>query len=361
MSDVLQVFAGPKALAHLRSDGLKPADIVAIPGAAGGPKGLVLNPLDRFLFGRWLPRSGRTVHLLGASIGAWRLAVACLPDADAALATLAQAYIEQRYVHAPGKTPPPAYVTEMFAQALAAQLGGREAEALAHPRWRLHVFTSRGRHLLRSGRTWPSVAGYAGAFVANAVHRRAMGAWIERVLFSDPRDPLPMPLDDYRTHRVALTADNLRPSILASCSIPFWLQPVHDIPGAPRGAYWDGGITDYHLHLRYAAWRSESDRPALVLYPHFQREIVPGWLDKAWRRRHRASPHLDNLIVLAPSPSWIATLPGGKIPDRTDFKHFGDDAPARMAAWRRALAESERLREAFERDVEQGLPQAQPL
>ncbi|MBA3623611.1 MAG: hypothetical protein H0W48_03990 [Methylibium sp.] len=23
---------------------------------------------------------------------------------------------------------------------------------------------------------------------------------------------------------------------------------MHDIPGAPPGAYWDGGITDYHLH-----------------------------------------------------------------------------------------------------------------
>jgi hypothetical protein len=29
------------------------------------------------------------------------------------------------------------------------------------------------------------------------------------------------------------------------------LQAVHDIPGAPPGAYWDGGITDYHLHLDY--------------------------------------------------------------------------------------------------------------
>ena len=41
--------------------------------------------------------------------------------------------------------------------------------------------------------------------------------------------------------------------MLASCSIPFWLDAVHDIPGAPRGAYWDGGITDYHLHLDYGS------------------------------------------------------------------------------------------------------------
>ena len=37
----------------------------------------------------------------------------------------------------------------------------------------------------------------------------------------------------------------------ASCSIPFVLQAVPRIAGAPSGAYWDGGITDYHMHLHY--------------------------------------------------------------------------------------------------------------
>jgi hypothetical protein len=45
------------------------------------------------------------VHLLGASIGAWRMACACLPDADAALAELAEDYITQSYPHAPGRMP----------------------------------------------------------------------------------------------------------------------------------------------------------------------------------------------------------------------------------------------------------------
>ncbi len=49
--------------------------------------------------------------------------------------------------------------------------------------------------------------------------------------------------------RFTLAADNLGPAILASGSIPFVLQPMHHIAGAPRGAYWDGSITDYHLHL----------------------------------------------------------------------------------------------------------------
>ena len=43
----LRVHAGPRALKHLRERGLTPQDVHAIPAAAGGPKGLVLNPLDQ--------------------------------------------------------------------------------------------------------------------------------------------------------------------------------------------------------------------------------------------------------------------------------------------------------------------------
>jgi len=249
----------------------------------------------------------------------------------------------------------------VFGQALATQFGARESEVLNHPRFRLHVFTSRGRHLMRQEARIGPVLGYLGAFATNAVSRRAMGFWLERVLFSDPRDPLPVPLDDYRTRQVTLDESNLQRSILASCSIPFWLDAVREIPGAPVGAYWDGGITDYHLHLRYAAWRANAESESLVLYPHFQQQIVPGWLDKPLRHRHRMSPQLDNVIVLAPTAQWIASLPGGKLPDRQDFRRYGDDADGRMAAWRQALAESERLRDEFEEGLQRGFPDAHPL
>ena len=85
----LQVHAGPVAQSHLREHGLAPGDVRAMPAAAGGPKGLALLPLDGFLFGDWLAGVKHTVHLIGASIGAWRMAAACLPDAQAALAQLA--------------------------------------------------------------------------------------------------------------------------------------------------------------------------------------------------------------------------------------------------------------------------------
>jgi hypothetical protein len=334
----LTLHAGPRARARLRDGPLRPCDVRVVPAAAGGPKGLVLNPLDRLLFGQWLAGSAHEVHLLGASIGAWRMACATLPDAGAALAELAEDYITQHYEHAPGRAPTPASVSRSFGRKLDQRLGRRAHEILASPRYRLHVFTSRGRHLLRREGRLRTTLGYLGAFVSNAASRRALGLWLERVVFSDPRSALPFALSDFRSRQVPLDAHNLAPAVLASCSIPFWLDAVHDLPRAPRGAYWDGGITDYHLHLNYATMAQ-----GLVLYPHFQRQVVPGWLDKPLRHRHRSSSALDNVLVLSPSPAWVARLPGAKLPDRQDFKRFGDDSAGRIAVWRRALAESERL------------------
>ena len=72
--NALRIYAGPKARQHIQDHGLQPQDVRVVPGAAGGPKGLVLGPLDRFIFGEWLANTTQPVHLVGASIGAWRMA-----------------------------------------------------------------------------------------------------------------------------------------------------------------------------------------------------------------------------------------------------------------------------------------------
>jgi hypothetical protein len=357
MTSALRIHAGPTALRHLREQGLRPEHVRVVPAAAGGPKGLVLNPLDRFIFGHWLAASPRPVHLVGASIGAWRMASACLRDADRGLSEMAEAYVTQQYPHRPGKGPRASDVSAIFGAMLAAHLGCRAAEVLAHPTRRLHVVASRGRHLLRRDGRLRTPLGYAGAALSNVVHRRLLGLWLERVLFSDPREALPLPLVDLGTRRVALDAGNLALAVQASCSIPLWLQAVQDIPGAPRGAYWDGGITDYHLHWNYAALAD-----GIALYPHFQTRIVPGWLDKGLKRRHRYSACLDRLVVLAPDAQWVAALPDGRLPDREDFRTYVDDDAARMARWRRAIAESRRLADEFADLVQRGSTiHAEPL
>jgi Patatin-like phospholipase len=362
---VLQVFAGPAARARLAERGLQAADVGLVPGAAGGPKGLVLNGLDRYLFGHWLPQAPRKVHLLGASIGAWRMATAASahrPDqAEAAFATMAEAYIGQRYDARPGeKRPSAAAVSAGFAEILREHFAGHEATLLSHPQWHLHIVTSRGKGaLLRREGRWRTPLGYLAAFGANALSRPMLGQWLERVVFSDARAALPLRLADFPSREVHLSPANLRAALLASCSIPFWLQAQTQLPGAPSGAYWDGGITDYHLHLDYRALQG-SDSP-LVLYPHFQRQVIPGWLDKALKHRHRSSAFLDNLVLLVPNPQWVASLPAGKLPDRNDFTQLAHDVPERQRRWRQAVAESQRLADAFDALTRQPSVQTLPL
>jgi hypothetical protein len=67
-----------------------------------------------------------------------------------------------------------------------------------------------------------------------------------------------------------------------------------------------------HLALPYARAAGKGGSE-IVLYPHFSEHIVPGWLDKsmAWRRAARG-PHrswLDNVLIVAPSPEFLRTLP----------------------------------------------------
>ncbi|WP_334133449.1 phospholipase [Tepidimonas sp.] len=383
----LRLYAGAAALKHIRQHGLSVEAVGIVAAAAGGPKGLILGPLDRFIFGEWLAGSAQPIDLVGASIGAWRMATACLHDAVAAFERLQRDYIAQDYVVEPGRRmPTPEHVSAVFAANLRAFFGTRLHEILQHPRYRLHVLTTRGRHLLAREGRWRTPLGYLGASLTNVVQRGALGLWLERVVFSTAlpaasggapaampasqaadteavRDvswpqttvgvpltpsgsdgalaPLPFDARDFRTRQVPLRADNFMPAVQASCSIPFALRAVHDIPHAPPGAYWDGGITDYHLHLR---WRAER---GLVLYPHFQRQVVPGWLDKGLRWRHRPTAALDHTIVLAPDPQWASRLPNGKLPDRTDFARYGHRLAERMQAWQTAVREAQRLADEF--------------
>lgn len=349
----LRIYAGPKARAHIEKNGLLPAHVGVVPGAAGGPKGLILGPLDRFIFGHWLAQTSHPVHLVGASIGAWRMATACLNDPVAAFQRLEHDYIHQHYELQPGQKRPTAdFVSEQFGESLKSFYGGRVNEVLSHPRFRLHIVTSRGRHMLGREHRVATPLGYLGAFLANGVHRKAMGAWLERVVFSTPETPLPFLTGDYRTRQVLLDEANFNPALQASCSIPFVLRSVHNIPGAPPGAYWDGGITDYHLHLNYATClasgaASDQGNAGLVLYPHFQKAVVPGWLDKGFKWRHKATHFLDNMVLLAPNPEWVEALPNHKLPDRTDFGRYGTDLQARVQAWQTAADASRQLADEF--------------
>jgi hypothetical protein len=326
--------AGARAAAHIRNNGLRPADISCVPAAAGGPKGLALLPLDRLLFdpaGGWLRQAGN-LALIGASIGAWRMAAAAMPDPLAALDRLGNGYIAQTYP----RDPTPRYVAEECRKLARAVLGNARSVDV-RPGLALAIITARAHGPLdRNG----SRAGFARAALANALSRSRLAAHLRRVLFTAGPSGFPAsPFDRFGVDRVALDAHNSEDALLASGSIPLVCAPVRNPAGAPRGDYWDGGLIDYHLLLPYA------QLPGLVLYPHFVPYVTPGWLDKflPWRQRTRAHAWLDNVIVVAPSPQFLARLPNRKLPDRNDFHRYGLDHAARQRDWRSALGESARF------------------
>jgi hypothetical protein len=341
----LSFHAGPAALARLRAHGLQAADIGVVPAAAGGPKGLIFQALDQFLFGQWLPAAPRDRSLIGASIGAWRMAAACQADPAAAFARLGALYCGQRYSAKPSQQE----IDAVCQQLLGDFVGGREHEILGHPHNRLHMLTVRGLGALAApqGRQ-AEMKGFAAAALRNLASRERLAGMLERVVVGDARDGpawLRERFDGFTTHFAALSHDNLASALLASGSLPLVMQPVRALAGAPPGHYWDGGIIDYHLALPY------SRTADLVLYPHFSEHIVPGWLDKAmpWRRAARGPRRvwLDNVIIVAPTAGFLRSLPRGKLPDRKDFAHYGLDHDERIRNWQRAIGEGQRLRDEF--------------
>jgi hypothetical protein len=328
----LTLRAGPDAARIVRERGLRAEDVDVVPGASGGPKWLVLAKLDEFLFGDFLQAErSRPLHLIGSSIGSWRLACLAQCDPAAALERARDAYIEQRY---PVK-PTPAEVTEASSRQLDVLLGATGTEEiLSHPRARLHVLVTGCRGPAASERPWMQAAGLAFAAAGNLITRRALAAGMHRIVFHACGDDTPFRgLRDFPTVHAPLTAENLKPALLASASIPLVLSGVR-VPGA-EGVHRDGGIVDYHPDLDFGTGEG------IVLYPHFYPHVVPGWFDRSLRWRRARPANLRRALLVAPSSDFVSRLPGGRIPDRKDYYRMRDDE--RIRAWRAVVSATERM------------------
>lgn len=333
-ASALALRAGPTALARIRERGLQADDIDVVPGASGGAKWLAIGGLDTFLFGEFL-QSARTkpLHLIGSSIGSWRMACLAQRDPVAALSRGHHAYIyEQQYTAKPSTRE----VTTVLTRALDQLLGPNGVEEiLGHPTFRTHIITARAKGLAARGSRSTLSASIALAAAANSVARRSLALQFTRCIFHNAGAQSPFAdLRDLPTEFIALTPRSLRAALLASGSIPLLVDGVR-VPDAPEGTYWDGGVLDYHLDLHFGA------NDGLVLYPHFYPHVIPGWFDKQlpWRRARAAN--FDRALLIAPSASFVAALPGAKIPDRRDF--FAHDNAERMRRWQATLDASVRL------------------
>jgi len=155
-------------------------------------------------------------------------------------------------------------------------------------------------------------------------------------------------MNDFPTDKVPLNNENLRLAVLASGSIPLIVNGINEIPGAAHGYYRDGGLIDYHMSIPYGVDKG------IVLLPHFSKKIIPGWLDKFAGIRKPDSKYLENVLLLAPSESFIESLPLSKIPDRSDFKRFKGNDKARIEYWTEVTRRSEELPKTLHSWMENG-------
>lgn len=341
----LEVRLGRRAAARIAREGWRGDAVRRLLGASGGPRWLILGRLDRVLFGQFLnvPRA-HPLQAIGSSVGTWRHACLAQEDPVAALARFEDVYLHRAY----SRRPDAAEVSAASAEMLAHIFGGAGARRLVeHPWLQSYIVTARGRGATGARHDALLAAGMGAAALANAAGRPLLQGFFQRVVFASRGAP-PLPLRDFATRQVALREGTVVQALHASGSIPFVLAGERDIAGAPRGHYWDGGIIDYHFNPAPL----ESDD--LVLYPHFRPDLTTGWFDKflPWRRERQ--PRLANLVLLSPSAGFVASLPGGKIPDRSDF---GRMAPAaRRRYWRECVDRSEALAADFQRRLEDPEP-----
>ena len=334
--------AGPGALKSVRQHGLDLSSIGTIAGASGGAKWLVLSQLDRAIITSVVPHLAGPVHLIGSSIGSWRFVCYAQAKPAAAIERFEKAYLEQSY----SEKPDIHEITAKSREILTAVLGDHGvAEILGNPLFRMHIMAVRSRHIMASENSVLLALGLIAAASLNAVNRSTLGWSFERALFYDERDIPPFfDVTGFPLQRVKLTADNLQDAVVATGSIPLVLSGVRNIAGARPGVYRDGGVIDYHLDLPHSA------HERFTLFPHFYGRIVPGWFDKklAWRRPQVGN--VDRTILISPSDEFVARLPNGKIPDRTDFLNY--EPAERVRVWKRCVDECVALADEFQEVIE---------
>jgi Patatin-like phospholipase len=334
----LSIYMGKTASECIASEGWQAEQFDLLVGASGGAKWLILAELDRLLFGDFLARSEQPISAIGSSIGSWRHACLAQPDPVAAINRMQEGYIYQSY-----SSPKPSAreVGDVSRKILEQVLGEEGTRHIAHhPRIHSHIVTARGRGGSAAASGAALGTGMGIAALSNTLSRRLLPLHFQRVVFHTGEAPRPhLHLSDFATHFSPLIEDNVAPALLASGSIPFVLPGERDIPGAPKGQYWDGGIIDYHFDL------GQYHGEGLILYPHFSANVVPGWFDKFLPWRRAAIQQFDRLVLICPSAEFIADLPHQKIPDRSDFNNLGVEE--RIRYWETSIERSTALAAEF--------------
>lgn len=327
----LTIQVGKSAFAKIEKDGLSPSSVRCVVGASGGAKWLVLRHIDRVIFGEWLPKAEQKIDLVGSSIGAWRMTLAAMNNPEAEWQRFEEGYKSWRAT--PGMTIDDLTreswrtVNELFP-------APKIKEALANPRRNLNIVAVRCKGLAAADHYVPLGLSTLAAAGTNTINRQGLKLFYDRVVFHSHQTPI-AGLTGFNRQDIRLTEANLPAAIMASSSIPFVVHGVRDFDGARGGVYRDGGFIDYHFDEPWDAG------DGIVLYPHFYEHLIPGWFDKKLKSRWTKGAAMADVVMISPNASFISELPGGKIPDRRNFRTMDNDA--RIEYWQEVLTESRRL------------------
>ncbi|MDC9498488.1 MULTISPECIES: patatin-like phospholipase family protein [unclassified Pseudoalteromonas] len=337
---MIDIHAGKTAAKIINEQGFKPELFTSFLGASGGPKWFTLFGLDKYIFGEFFKNRTQPLNLIGSSAGAFRSACFAQNDPVAAIERLAKSYSQTRYT---SNKPTPAEIT-LKARALLDDVFGEHGvtEILNNPIFKAHFIVAKSNGFIASENKLIQLLGLSKSYMLNRVNRKLLGSQYERFIFGAPNSNLSI-TDSYnfKTQNIPLSQTNLKDALLASGSIPLVMQGVKNIAGSPQGMYRDGGIIDYHFDLKI-------NNPGLILYPHFNSEPKAGWFDKSLKRKV-APQNYDNVVMISPSKKFVAGLPYGKIPDRSDFTKL--DADTRIKYWNTVFSETEKLAEDFDKKL----------
>lgn len=324
----LQILAGKKAFAEIQQHGLRPERIKLMVGASGGPKWLMLSRLDQYLCEHFFPQAKQPISLLGSSIGSWRMACYAQENPLAIFKEFEDLYANQRYSEKLNLEEISFYIKKILSQLFSAS---RTEYVVSNPQRKLHIVAVRNRKLLNGRSKLAQGFGLLTAATGNLFSSSIVEAIYPRVIISPEGSTEPY---FFEPETIKLTADNLSQSLIASGAIPMVMEPTK-VDGGKDRWHWDGGLVDYHFSGPFNV------DDGLVFYPHFFPKITPGWLDKGIPWRKAKAENYDNVVMLAPSESFIANLPYGKIPDRKDFENLSNEE--REKYWATVLKETDRL------------------
>jgi hypothetical protein len=336
----IRIKAGKQVYKLLRSGAFDWNLVTSYFAPATGPRWLIATGFDLALLKNDLLARSRPVTLIGASAGAWRFAAWVQPEPEKSYRALMDAYSAITYTRADT----PATILQSMQDVINAYIEDDALSfALTNKKYRLAVITARAKNLISSEIGAIQKLGLGICFLLNAASRSNIYHFAERVVFYNGPKPPPFCLrPDFRGRFVLLTEINFKHAVMASGAIPAVIAGVRNIFGAPAGIYRDGGLIDYHLTQNYAAKDNE-----IILFFNHQERIIPGWLDKKLSYRQVPAHILDNVLMVYPSEEFIASLPGGKVPDRDDFATFVDRPSERINNWLQAIRQAEPLGEQF--------------